>query len=421
MIAEILATGDELRSGALVDTNSAYIAEKIEEIGIKITRHSCVGDNEDELTAVLLEIGERADIIIVTGGLGPTLDDLSREAAAKATGVSLILNPKALEKIESFFVSRQKNIPRNNTRQAMFPQGSKILENPIGTAPGFSLKIRSGTFFFLPGVPAEMRKMLNEQVIPRLKQDLQDPFHYKTETISTFGLGESALEEKLDNFADSFPGIKLGFRASFPEVQIKLYQKNRDEYALDKEKRLAISWIQKKLGNKITSLNGQPLATVVGKLLLQQKTTLAVAESCTGGLIANWLTDRPGSSGYFLMSAVTYTNDAKIKVLGVPPEILERWGAVHEETAKAMALGAQKISGADYAIATTGIAGPDGGSPEKPVGTVCIALAGSHGVVKSKRYFFSFAKRLLNKKIFAAQALNLLRLELEKNHSRTTS
>ena len=416
MIAEVLATGDELRSGALVDTNSAYISKKIEELGVKITRHNCVGDDEDELTKILLELADRADIIIVTGGLGPTLDDLSREAAARAAGVSLKLDAGALEKIESFFIAKQKNMPKTNTTQAMFPEGADILENPIGTAPGFSVKIGRGFFFFLPGVPAEMRKMLNQQVLPRIRQELKDPYYYRTETISTFGLGESALEEKLSDFPGLFPDIKLGFRASFPEVQIKLYQKNSDESALVREQEEAITWIKEKLGRKIVSLTGQPMATVVGDLLIQQKATLAVAESCTGGLIANWLTDRPGSSDYFLLAAVTYANTAKQRVLGVEPTTLEKWGAVHEKTAKAMADGVRKLSQATYAIATTGIAGPTGGSPEKPVGTVYIALTGPHGT-EARRYFFPFGKRRLNKKIFAAQALNLLRLELlsEKN------
>ncbi len=416
MIAEILATGDEIRSGALVDSNSAYIAEKIEELGIKITRHNCVGDDENELTTILLELAERADIIVVTGGLGPTLDDLGREAAARAAGVSLQLDAKVLEKIESFFFSRQKTMPENNTKQALFPQGATILENPIGTAPGFSVKIGRGTFFFLPGVPAEMRKMLNQQVIPRIRLNLKEVYYYKTATISTFGLGESALEDKLCDFPKLFPSIKLGFRASFPEVQIKLYQKNSDEKALIKKQEEASSWIKEKLGNKIVSLTGQPMATVVGDLLIEQKATLAVAESCTGGLIADWLTDRPGSSDFFLLSAVTYANEAKEKVLGVEHTTLEKFGAVHEETAKAMAAGVQKLNGATYAIATTGIAGPAGGSPEKPVGTVYLGLAGPSGC-KSQHFFSAFGKRRLNKKIFAIQALNLLRLELlsEKN------
>lgn len=255
--------------------------------------------------------------------------------------------------------------------------------------------------------------MLAEQVVPRLNRKIKDPFFYRTRTISTFGLGESTLEERLIDFADFFPGIKLGFRASFPEVQVKLYQKNREEKALLEEQEAALIWLKEKLGRKIVSLSGQPLTKVIGDLLLEQKATLAVAESCTGGLMADWLTDRPGSSAYFLLGAVTYANSAKEKILGVAPDILVKWGAVHEETAAAMARGVRKISGADYGLATTGIAGPDGGSPEKPVGTVCIALAGPDGVT-SKRYLFPFGKRRLHKKIFAAQALDLLRLTLSR-------
>jgi len=253
--------------------------------------------------------------------------------------------------------------------------------------------------------------MLNEQVIPRITELIKDPYFYECKTISTFGLGESALEEKLDGFLERFPDIDLGFRASFPEVQVKLYQKHRSQEALRKEQQEAVNWIKERLKEKIISLDGNSLAAVVGKLLVNKKATLAVAESCTGGLIANLLTNNAGSSEYFILSAVTYADIAKQKLLGVSPEILEKYGAVHEETAKAMAAGARKIAGSTYAIATTGIAGPAGGSEEKPVGTICIGLAGPAGVT-SKRYHFPFGKRLLNKKIFTAQALNLIRLEL---------
>jgi len=411
MIVEILATGNELLSGALVDTNSAYISEKIGEIGIMAARHTLVGDNVGELKSTFEELSNRANIIIVTGGLGPTRDDLSREIAARAAGVELELDQVSLDRIEQFFTARGRKAPKNNQIQAQFPVGAEILENPIGTAPGFALKINRGIFFFMPGVPAEMRKMLNEQVIPRITQLIEDPYFYECKTISTFGLGESALEEKLEGFLDHFPNIDLGFRASFPEVQVKLYQKNRSQEALIKKQKEAVSWIRERLGEKILSLDGDSLATTVGELLINKKVTLAVAESCTGGLIANLLTNNAGSSEYFILSAVTYADVAKQKILGVSPETLEKYGAVHEETAKAMAAGARKLSGATYAIATTGIAGPSGGTSEKPVGTVCIGLAGPEGVT-SKRYHFPFGKRLLNKKIFAAQALDTLRREL---------
>ncbi len=411
MIIEILATGNELLSGALVDTNSAYISEKIGEIGIMAARHTLVGDDEGELESTFTELANRADIIIVTGGLGPTRDDLSREVAARAAGVELKLDQASLERIEEFFLARGKKAPKNNRIQAQFPAGAEILENPIGTAPGFALKIDRGTFFFMPGVPAEMRKMLNEQVLPRITKMIKDPYFYECKTISSFGLGESALEERLDGFSERFPDINLGFRAGFPEVQVKLYQKKRSHDDLLYEQREAVNWITERLGDKIISLDGKSLATVVGKLLVDRKMTLAVAESCTGGLIANLLTNIAGSSGFFILSAVTYADIAKQKILGVSTETLEKYGAVHEETAKEMAAGARKLAGTTYAIATTGITGPTGGSPEKPVGTVCIASAGPDGII-CKRYHFTFGKRLLNKKMFAAQALDILRREL---------
>jgi len=411
MIIEILATGNELLSGALVDTNSAYISEKIGEIGIMAARHTLVGDDEDALGATFKELSNRAEIVIVTGGLGPTRDDLSRKVAARVTGVALELDQVSLTRIEQFFIARGRKAPKNNQIQARFPAGAEILENPIGTAPGFALKINRSTFFFMPGVPAEMRKMLKEQVIPRITKIIRDPYYYECKTISTYGLGESALEERLDGFLDLFPDIDLGFRASFPEVQVKLYQKNSSQKELFKEQQEAVTWIREKLGVKIISMSGASLAAVVAELLINKKATLAVAESCTGGLIANLLTNIAGSSEYFIFSAVTYADIAKQKILGVSPEILRKYGAVHEETAKAMATGARELSGATYTISTTGIAGPAGGSPEKPVGTVCIGLAGPTGVT-CKRYHFPFGKRLLNKKIFTAQALNLLRREL---------
>ncbi|HIE07282.1 MAG TPA: competence/damage-inducible protein A, partial [Desulfarculaceae bacterium] len=273
MIIEILATGNELLSGALVDTNSAYISEKIGEIGIMTARHTLVGDDEDVLGATFKELSNRAGIVIVTGGLGPTRDDLSREVAARISGVDLELDQASLARIEQFFSARGRKAPKNNQIQARFPAGAEILENPIGTAPGFALKINRSTFFFMPGVPAEMRKMLKEQVIPRITKIIRDPYYYECKTISTYGLGESALEEKLDGFLDRFPDIDLGFRASFPEVQVKLYQKNSSQKELIKEQQEAVSWIKEKLGVKIISLNGASLAAVVAELLINKKET----------------------------------------------------------------------------------------------------------------------------------------------------
>ncbi|MEA3438551.1 MAG: nicotinamide-nucleotide amidohydrolase family protein [Thermodesulfobacteriota bacterium] len=390
MKAEILATGDEIRSGALVDSNSAHISQKLEETGISVVRHSCVGDDPDILTAILREIGNRTDICVVTGGLGPTSDDLTSESAAEAAGVELVINKK----------------------QALLPEGSDCLFNPVGSAPGFSLKIDKCLFFFLPGVPPEMRKMLSDKVLPHIEK-LQGKIraYCQNRTISTFGLTEAAVNEKLTGFPDLFKELKLGLRANFPVIQVKLYGSGEDENYLNELLDKASDWISQKIDKRIVSVNGRSMERVVGDLLVEKKATIAVAESCTGGLISHMFTNVAGSSDFFLFSGVTYSNKSKIKILGVSPSTLEKYGAVHEETAKEMAKGAKRISGATYGLSTTGIAGPDGGTESKPVGTVCIGLA-TPDTVLAHRFHFSSFNRLMNKKIFAMTALDLLRREL---------
>lgn len=412
MFAEILATGDEIRSGALVDSNSAYIAEKLEEIGIPVTRHSCVGDDFETLVSVLKEISTRVDVCVVTGGLGPTADDLSSEAAASAAGETLVLDARALSDIEAFFKSRKREMAASNRKQAMLPRTAETMYNPVGTAPGFSLKIGMCVFFFLPGVPPEMKRMLAHDVLPRIeKMPGATKEHCFIRTISTFGLTESATGEKVAGLADDFPDIKIGLRAKFPEIHVKLYLNGQDLPVMETRLAKASEWILNRLGRHVLSMEGASMQAVVGDLLRKKAATVAVAESCTGGRIANWLTDVPGSSDYFLFSGVTYSNQAKTKVLGVTPDLLKQYGAVHEETAKAMADGARLVSGATYAISTTGIAGPAGGSDDKPVGTVCIGLA-TPEKSEGRRFYFPFGKRSLNKSIFGMAALNLLRKEL---------
>ena len=412
MIAEILATGDEIRSGALVDSNSAYIARTLEAAGVEVVRHSCVGDDPEKTVMILKEIGHRADIAVVTGGLGPTADDIAAAAAARAAGVKLVLNPTALESIEKFFKKLERPFGGSNKKQAMLPEKAECLCNPVGTAPGFHLKLGQCVFFFLPGVPYEMERMLADKVIPRiLKLQGAGNTVRRTRTISTFGLTESATGEQLAGFKGRFPQIKLGFRAKFPEIHVKLYISGPDEEALEKQLNEAAHWIYGKLGEKIVSYDGASLEKTVGNLLRAKNATLAVAESCTGGLISSLVTDVSGSSDYFVFSAVTYANSAKMKILGVAAETLERHGAVSEETVKEMARGVKRISGAVYGLSTSGIAGPDGGTDEKPVGTVCIGLATPQSV-SARRFNFNFNNRRMNKRIFSAAALELLRREL---------
>jgi len=412
MIAEILSTGDEVRSGALVDSNSAHIAEVLEEAGLEVTRHSTVGDDLAAISSIIKEIGARADFAVVTGGLGPTTDDLASHAAAMAAGVDLCEDDNALLLIEGFFKKRHRLMNPLNKKQAMLPKGSKCLENPVGSAPGFAIRIENCLFFFLPGVPSEMKKMLSEKVIPEISA-LQGGIREFSfiRNISTFGLTEAAVNENLLSVIDDYPGIKLGLRATFPEIHVKLYARGRDENKVSELLERATESVINKLGNRVLSSKGESMELVVGNILKTKKATLAVAESCTGGLISNMITNVPGSSDYFLFSGVTYSNDSKIKLLGVQQEIIETHGAVHEETAKEMAVCARRISGATYGLSTSGIAGPAGGTEEKPVGTICIGLA-TPDEVKGFRFVFHFGDRLMNKKVFAVTALDLLRREI---------
>jgi nicotinamide-nucleotide amidase len=351
-------------------------------------------------------------VAVVTGGLGPTEDDLTAEVAAAAAGVPLVFDPAALAQVEAFFKRRNREMTYSNRKQAMFPEGAVRLDNPVGTAPGFMLKIGRCSFFCLPGVPVEMKRMLADHVLPACAR-LQgsDRAVLRVRTVSTFGYGESVAGEMLAGFDDAFPDLKLGFRAKFPEVQIKIYGHHREEAPLEARMGEALEWILSRVGEKTFSARGDSMQKVVGDLLREKGATLAIAESCTGGLISDWVTDVPGSSDYFVFSAVAYANRVKEKILGVSAETLETYGAVHEQTAREMARGVRRIAGATYGLATTGIAGPGGGTAEKPVGTVCIGLATPEGE-QSRRYFFPFPTRLMNKQIFAMTALNMLRREL---------
>ncbi len=412
MIAEILATGEELLTGALVDTNTAHISEMLIQNGLSVTRHLTVGDDFEMLVRVFREISRRADMAVVTGGLGPTQDDLTSAAMAEAAGVPLMEDDRALADIESFFGRRNRTVSPSNSKQALLPQGATALYNPVGTAPGFRLRLDRCTFFCLPGVPHEMATMLSQQVIPQVRELLGTSTYALVRTLSCFGLPESVVGEKVADFGLRFPQIKLGLRAKFPEIQVKLYLAEDDQTRGVALLESAADWIAQRLKPFLFSAQGESMSATVGRLLNAAGATLALAESCTGGLTAHWVTDTAGSSEYFLFSAVTYADAAKQAVLGVSKETLTQCGAVHEKTAEAMAQGARRVAGATYGLAITGVAGPGGGSPQKPVGTVCIALAGPGGLLRSRRFHFTDAGRLLNKQMFAMSALEMLRRHL---------
>ncbi len=392
--------------------NCAYIAQKLEETGIEIARHSCIGSDPAAAVNILTEMGQRSDIAVVAGGLGPNDGNHTAVAAARAAGVDLILDPQAVASAENFVKARNRTLTDSIKKQAMLPTGSQCLNNPVGTTPGFHIKLGQCDFFFLPGALFEMRQMLTEQVIPRIMKLLGPAVGVRqVNTLCTFGLAESATSYYLDEFDQLFPRVKLSFRTKFPEIHLKLYARGDDEREMRAQMEAATRWIHRKLGDKVISDTGESTEKVVGDLLRQKKANLALAESCTGGLIADLLTNVPGSSDYFVFSAVTYSNELKMKILDVNARTLNRYGAVSEQTAKEMAQGVQRVSSATYGLSVSGIAGPGGATADKPVGTVCIGVADAKSV-HGYRFNFNFPNRWMNKHIFATTALDLLRREL---------
>ncbi len=415
MIAEVLSTGDEVLLGDITDTNSSFLCRKLKETGITVGQITAVGDDVAVISHALETIAGRADICLVTGGLGPTQDDLTARACADAAGLSLELNAQAMASMTSYFEKRGwgHNLSPANEKQAWLPIGAGVLENHNGTAPGFEVMINNCRFFFMPGVPSEMRQMFAGQVKPRLLEITGGAGEIQVARLMVFGLSESVVGEKLNGFDTRFAGLALGFRARFPLIEVKLVAPPGDSSDKSPDIKAAKDWVSEQLGRKVISRQGLTLAQETGRLLTEAGQTLSVAESCTGGLIANLITDVAGASDYFLFSATTYANEAKMNILKVSQKTLEDHGAVHEQTAVEMAQGARRAGCSDWAVSTTGIAGPTGGTDEKPLGTVCIGVAGPNGA-SARRFVLDTGDRGRNKELFAATALEMLRRQLVK-------
>ena len=413
MIVHILSTGDEVVLGDITDTNAAHLCRAMKEMGLTVQRITAVGDEVEHITSVLREISAKADVCLVTGGLGPTSDDVTALACSRAAGVELQRDGQAFASMEPSFKKKGYELTPDNEKQALLPGGSQVMINHNGTAPGFYTSLNRCLFFFMPGVPKEMKLMLEKEVKPVLNQKFGLDHEIFIERLTVFGLGESKTGSLLNGFHERFPGLRLGFRVDFPVIEVKIIfsgGSGEKEAALSTMEQ-AKQWAMDRLENKVVSDKGLSLAQEAGRLLSAQGKTLAIAESCTGGLVSSMVTDVAGSSDYFLFSAVTYSNEAKIKILNVREKTLLDHGAVHERTALEMAEGVRLKAGADFGISTTGIAGPGGGSLEKPVGMVCIGLAGD-GVSLARTYRFAFDDRAMNKMIFAHTALELLRRHL---------
>jgi nicotinamide-nucleotide amidase len=386
MDAIIITIGDEILSGATVDTNAAYIAKALMAIGIDVRKRSSVGDiHEDMLREINLAL-EEYDLVVVTGGLGPTDDDITKEVICEAFNTRLVEHKETLEALKVRYRQLGMTISDIAKGMSLQPEGAHLLINPIGTAPGIVFERKETLFCSLPGVPSEMRALLDHALIPHLRKRGTGKF-ILYQDISTFGMRESKLAAKLLEAGYKPDGIRLAFLPSYSGILIRLRAEGENEDEVREILNGNVSRVYEIVKEFVFSTDSENLVEKVAGLLKENNATVSVAESCTGGIVAKLLTDIPGSSEYFVQGVVAYANEAKIDRLGVNPETIESCGAVSEEVCRQMAEGMRRTAGTDYVLASTGIAGPGGGTDEKPVGTVFFGVADSGGVSVTKRSF----------------------------------
>lgn len=413
--AVIITIGNEILSGKTVDTNAAFIARRLAEIGIRISRVITVGDDKREIQWGVKEACSAAKIVVCTGGLGPTRDDISKHAVADHFGIPLKVDPDQLQIVEQKFRSfGYDEMPKSNISQAEVPEGAVVFANSKGTAPGLLIVDNSTHFFMLPGVPVEMKALMKKEVIPYLEKRLEPGLTVISRTIRTTGIGESKLAELLDSVLGSLKDPEVAYLPDLLAVDVRLTAKGKSKKKLCTIIEKIEKEILKLASHYVYGFDDDTLESVVGTLLIKHGLTIGITESCTGGLVSNRITDSPGSSKYFERGVVTYSDESKIELLGVAPEVIEKKGAVSEETAVQMAEGIKRTSGCDMGLSTTGIAGPTGGTPTKPVGLVYIAISDSFGTSVKKLQFRGDRDRI--KKQTAQTALNLIRIRLnDKN------
>jgi len=405
--AEVVTIGDEILFGQITDTNTVWIGTELTNIGIRVVRKTSVGDQQEAILQILHEAHQRADVIIITGGLGPTKDDITKKTLCEYFGVGMVRNPDALALVTDFFEKRGREITEINRGQADLPANAVYLQNDWGTAPGMWFEQDNTVYVSLPGVPFEMKHLMSNRVLPKLTERFDPPI-IKHKMIRTVGIGESFLAERIADWEDNLPPhIKLAYLPHFGQVRLRLTATGTDEPTLDRELANEVAKVMPLISKHVYGYDADELETVIGRLLMDKKLTLATAESCTGGYVASRITSVPGSSAYFLGSIVSYSNDVKINQLGVSPETIQQQGAVSEVVITQMAEGVRKVLNADVGIATSGIAGPDGGTPNKPVGTIWIAVSTDQRTVT--RLLKLGPYRDQNIQLTATYVLNLLR------------
>lgn len=412
--AEIIAIGDELLYGQIMDTNSHWISQELDLMGAKVVRKTTVGDNRTDILTAFAEAEKRADLILITGGLGPTQDDLTKPLLAEYFGCGIIEFPEAVEAVTEFFKRRGREITPLNILQGHLPDCCTYVPNEIGTAPGMWFE-RNGTYWMsMPGVPYEMKKLMKDFVLPKLPELFTLPVIYH-KVIKTVGIGESWLADLIRDWENALPeNIRLAYLPSPGHVKLRLTAFGTDREILEQEVARQIKLVMPLIDKYVYGFDEETLESAIGKLLKNSGKTLALAESCSGGFVSHLVTSIPGSSNYFNGSMVPYHNQFKENILGVKAETLKSKGAVSEETVLEMADGVRKLFGADFGLSSSGIAGPDGGSEEKPVGTVWIACAGA-GFSEARKLQLT-QDRMLNIQLTGVAVLNLLRICIIQNN-----
>lgn len=412
--AEIITIGDEILYGQIVDTNSQWMSEQLSLAGIKTIRKTTIGDVPEEILSAFKEAESRVDIILITGGLGPTNDDLTKPLLAEYFNSPLKIDKEALAHVKDFFESRGLELSDINRKQAELPEICTKIINRMGTAPGMWFEKDGKVFVSMPGVPLEMKTIMTEEVIPKLCDFFDTPVIYH-KMIRTIGIGESFLSEQIEDWENNLPdNIKLAYLPSMGQVRLRLTAKSKSEATLQNQVQKEIDKLLPLIDKYVFGYDREEIQGAVGKLLLNHGLTLSTAESCTGGYLAHLVTQVSGSSEYYQGTIVSYSNEVKVNQLGVKEATLVAHGAVSEETAKEMAEGVRKKLNTTIGLSTTGVAGPGGGTEEKPVGTVWIAYADEHRTMARKLQLST--DRLLNIQLTATIILNLLRIQILKNY-----
>ncbi len=404
---EVITIGDELLIGQVVDTNSAWIGQELNKIGLEIVQKTAISDRQEHIITALDNAKTRANIILITGGLGPTKDDLTKQTLAQYFNCGYRTDETVKEQLLAFFKGRGMPILDVNIQQADVPQICETIFNPLGTAPGMWFDVDGVIYVSMPGVPYEMKGIMESFVLPRLAK-LAYGQHILHKTIMTVGIGESFLSKKIEAIEDNLPEhIKLAYLPNYNIVRLRFTARGEDEAAMQAELDEIVKRAYKVVGEYIVVDQDTPMPQLVGNLLIQRGKTIATAESCTGGFIAHQLTSNAGSSAYFIGSIISYHNNVKMQQLGVLQHVLETAGAVSQETVEQMVRGVMQQLGTDYAVATSGIAGPDGGTNDKPVGTVWIAAGNTKRVVAEKFQFHGTRQAIIERS--AIMALNMVR------------